>query len=81
MTYTEGMTTDPRPISPADLGGVAELAGDLGVSKQQISNYAAGRSRPDTGFPDPVVRLAATPIWSRSEVRLWAAGLTSKAEE
>lgn len=53
----------------SDLGGVAELSHDLGVSRQTVCNWAAGRS--GQGFPKPLVKLRATPVWSRTTVKTW----------
>lgn len=55
----------------SDMAGVAELAEDLGVSRQSICNWAAGRG--GTGFPAPLFKLRATPVWSRDAVRDWFA--------
>jgi hypothetical protein len=65
---------DTRLVAVNDLAGVAELA-ELGVTRQAISNYLAGRSR--TGFPAPLIRLRATPVWSRTEVRDWYQAITT----
>lgn len=53
----------------ADLAGVAELSETLGVSRQAVSNWNAGRSR--DGFPAPLTRLRSGPIWSRHAVLAW----------
>lgn len=54
-----------RPyVVPGLLAGLAEVAAELGCSKQQIS---ALRRRAD--FPEPVVNLAATPIWDIRDIR------------
>jgi hypothetical protein len=45
---------------PDALLGVAEVAELLGVSFQRVSEL-----RPKSGFPGPVARLAAGPVWSR----------------
>jgi predicted DNA-binding transcriptional regulator AlpA len=49
-----------------DLVGVAEVAALLQVTRRSVARYA---NRPD--FPEPVVRLAAGPIWRRSDVLAW----------
>lgn len=46
------------------LGGTAEVAQELGCPKQQIHSL---RRRSD--FPNPVCKLAATPIWDLREIR------------
>jgi hypothetical protein len=52
-----------RPSFP-DLVGVAELAEQLGVSRQRAWTVTG---RPD--FPEPVARLKATPVWTADSVR------------
>lgn len=61
------MTERAYPVS--DIVGTAELAEVLGVSKQAIGHWVAGRRRP--GMPKPIKVLRATAIWSLSEVRSW----------
>lgn len=53
---------------PHHLLGNKEAAGLLGVSKQRLAQLL------DTyeDFPEPVVRLAATPVWAREDVEAWA---------
>lgn len=66
---------DRRDLSDAifaDLAGIKELSDELGVPRQTICNWAAGRAR--IGFPVPLLRLGATPIWSRSVVKSWYKG-------
>lgn len=55
-----------RLLEPAlpELAGGREVAGLLGVSKQRL-HQLLGRD----DFPDPVVRLAAGPVWLVSSVR------------
>jgi predicted DNA-binding transcriptional regulator AlpA len=48
--------------------GVAEIAGLLGVERNTAWRYTR---RP--GFPEPVARPAAGPIWARHDVESWAA--------
>jgi hypothetical protein len=62
---SEGFVT-LAPMSP-ELAGLAEIAEMLRVTKRTASNYAA---RPD--FPEPLERLAATPVWLRDDVEEWA---------
>jgi predicted DNA-binding transcriptional regulator AlpA len=50
------------------LAGLAEVAEILGVTKRSAHRYS---KRSD--FPTPVARLAATPVWRRSEVEEWRA--------
>ena len=49
------------------LVGLAEVAELLGVTKRTATAYCA---RDD--FPEPLQRLAATPVWHRAEVEAWA---------
>jgi hypothetical protein len=44
--------------------GVTEVARELGVSRQRVSEL---RARP--GFPAPIVELAAGPVWKASSLR------------
>jgi hypothetical protein len=50
-----------------DLVGVAEVADMLRVTRTRVSQLAT-----TTGFPEPVVRLAAGPVWYRQDVERWA---------
>lgn len=49
------------------LMGVAEVAKLLGVSRQRVQQLARR-----TDFPEPVARLAATPVWESEDVEQWA---------
>lgn len=51
----------------SSIGGVAELAQLLGVSRQRVTSL---RSRP--GFPAPIAELAAGPIFDLRAVERWA---------
>jgi chromosome partitioning protein len=62
-------TPSRRLIDLDDIGGLGEVAELLGISRQAVSNWAAGRARP--GFPEPLKRLHATPLYSLSEVATW----------
>jgi hypothetical protein len=44
-----------------ELLGLAEVAEELGVSKQRVSELASGAS-----FPAPIARLKSGPVWQRS---------------
>lgn len=59
-------------VNPADLAGIAELSGDLNVSRTRICNWASRHH----DFPKPVVSLAAGPIYSLAAVRAWWEGRT-----
>lgn len=50
-----------------DLVGVAEVADMLGVTRTRVSQLASV-----PGFPAPVARLAAGPVWDRKDVEAWA---------
>jgi hypothetical protein len=58
---------------PDALLGVAEVAAELGVSRQRLSEL---RRRPD--FPAPVSELAAGPVWSGSSLRRFIEGWDRK---
>jgi hypothetical protein len=51
-----------QPTLPALLG-VAELAEQLGVTRQRASDLAKGRS-----FPRPIANLASGPVWAEPTV-------------
>jgi hypothetical protein len=63
------LLTDPylaREIEqePEGFLGVTEVARELGVSRQRVSEL---RARP--GFPAPIAELAAGPVWKASSLR------------
>jgi hypothetical protein len=62
-----------RPSFP-DLVGVAELAEQLGVSRQRAWTVTG---RPN--FPKPVARLKATPVWTAGSVRRFLEAWPRKA--
>ena len=47
--------------------GTAEIAKLLGVSRQRVSQLSHSE-----GFPEPVVRLAAGPVWQTADIEHWA---------
>jgi hypothetical protein len=49
-----------------DLVGLAEVAEMLRTSRRQAIRWT---QRED--FPEPLVKLAATPVWEGREVRRW----------
>lgn len=53
-------------VATDKLAGIAEIAELFEVSKQTALKYAG---RPD--FPAPIDRLAAGPVWKRSDVERW----------
>lgn len=62
------MMASPSParisVPPTMLVGVAEVAAELGCHKQQLYSI---RKKP--GFPEPLVELAATPVWDLRDIR------------
>jgi len=48
--------------------GVGEAAAILGVSKQRVHQLTTA-----PGFPEPVLRLKATPVWRRGDIVEFAA--------
>jgi hypothetical protein len=73
LTSLEAFTTAAfdraldEPTIP-DLVGIAEIAEILGVSRQRAHVLTGSPA-----FPDPVARLAATPVWRRTAVDSYAA--------
>lgn len=64
------MPASKRPNKEArerSLVGLAEVAQILGVTKRTATTYS---QRPD--FPEPLERLAATPVWLSTDVAAWA---------
>ena len=60
---------------PQRLGGITEVAAELGVTRQQVANL---RERED--FPAPVARLSATDVWDLDAVKRWdSSGLRRSA--
>jgi hypothetical protein len=53
---------EQRPTVPA-LVGLGEIADILGVTKQRVHQLATS-----PGFPEPVARLRATPVWARVDI-------------
>lgn len=60
------------------LAGVAEIADELGVPRTNISMWDSRRRT--SGFPMPVARLAAGPVYDMTEIRAWWAARQSKKE-
>jgi predicted DNA-binding transcriptional regulator AlpA len=63
------LTLSSIRVAPVDirLMGTSEIAKLLGVSRQR-ANQLAQRE----GFPEPIARLAAGPIWEAGAVEQWA---------
>ena len=56
------------------LMGLKEIADLLGVSRQRAGQLAATE-----GFPQPVARLAAGPIFESADVEAWAKTRNTKS--
>jgi predicted DNA-binding transcriptional regulator AlpA len=50
-----------------NLAGIREIAELLGVSRQRVNQLAEGK-----GFPKPLGRVAAGPVWKLSDIEAWA---------
>lgn len=50
-----------------DLAGIAEIAERAGVTKAAVQQWR----RRGLGFPDPIVTLAATPVWEWPDIERW----------
>ncbi len=76
MTVAEhDQRIESRADSPGvELAGLSEVAQVLEVSKGQASNLVKG-----AGFPKPIQRLAAGPVWSKSDVVGFKAAWPRKA--
>jgi hypothetical protein len=61
-----------------ELGGVAEIAEELGLPRTTVSMWDARRSEVN-GYPEPVARLASGPIFDMAEIRRWWAARQAKA--
>lgn len=62
----------------SELAGVAEIADELGVPRTNISMWDARRRT--SGFPEPIARLAAGPVYRMDEIRAWWAARQPKRE-
>lgn len=59
-----------RPTSPyEDIGGLSEVADLVGRPKQVVRNWI---TRGNLNTPEPLVMLAATPVWDLAKWRQWA---------
>ena len=54
-------------VDTDNLVGIAEIARDIGVSRQVVSNW---RSR-DATFPQPVKTLSMGPVFDMNDVKNW----------
>lgn len=59
-------------VEPDSLVSLSEIAHRAGLSRQAISNYAAGKGRRAEGFPLPVARVTSeSPLWDWPDVAEW----------
>ena len=56
-------------IRGMELVGVAEIAEELDVERPRVSMWA--NRRESSGFPEPLIHVAAGPIYDMAEVRAW----------
>lgn len=61
------MSNDKHLVNPDHLVGVAEVAAIMGVTRQAVSNWVNNLRHRD-GFPEPIARVAATPLWDVTEI-------------
>lgn len=69
-----GPTIDlARESATEELGGLAEVCTELGVTKRWLGHVIAGRRPvPPVLTPEPLVTLSATPVWDLADWREWA---------
>lgn len=59
-------------VEPDSLVSLSEIAHRAGLTRQAISNYAAGKGRRADGFPLPVARVTSeSPLWDWPDVAEW----------
>lgn len=59
-------------IEPDSLVSLSDIAHRAGLTRQAISNYAAGKGKRATGFPRPVARVTTeSPLWDWAEMAEW----------
>lgn len=59
-------------IEPDSLVSLSEIAHRAGLTRQAISNYAAGKGKRALGFPRPVARITSeSPLWDWPDVASW----------
>lgn len=62
-------------IEPDSLVSLSEIAYRAGLTRQAISNYAAGKGKRALGFPRPVARITSeSPLWDWTDVAAWLSG-------
>lgn len=52
----------------SELVGLQEIAERAGVTKQAVWGWSDSKS---AGFPEPLARLAAGPVWRWADVEAW----------
>ena len=60
-----------QPLDPDDLARPAVIARRLGISRARFYEYATSRRKPNTGFPEPALRLDGGDLYRISEVEAW----------
>ena len=59
-------------IEPDSLVSLSEIAHRSSLTRQAISNYAAGKGKRAEGFPHPVARITSeSPLWDWPSVAGW----------
>lgn len=56
-------------VFDGEFAGVAEIAQEFGVGRSVVSMWDFRRAT--NGFPEPVARLAAGPVYDMTAVRAW----------
>ncbi|HTU13674.1 MAG TPA: hypothetical protein VMF31_00625 [Solirubrobacterales bacterium] len=51
------------------LAGIAEIAALLDESRQRVNQLVDNSEK--NGFPEPIDRIAAGPVWKHSDVEKW----------
>lgn len=77
VAYLDGLEADRQAagvrvemvVPELEIGGVAEVTRALGVSRQTVGHWLAGRRRPPFPFPEPGWVLDATPVWNMALIR------------
>lgn len=69
-------------IEPDSLVSLSEIAHRSGLTRQAISNYAAGKGKRAEGFPRPVARITSeSPLWDWPEVAAWLCAKGAVSDE
>lgn len=59
-------------VEPDSLVSLSDIAHRAGLTRQAISNYAAGKGKRALGFPRPIARVTSeSPLWDWPEVAEW----------